>query len=118
MKYLLESQISSNFGPGKSIEQYVDRIEQADYSILRWVAIERTKDIYTLVIHEVFDERNEVQSIYDFTYLEPDDMHGKRIANFESLKDAFEMAEKEFGTTPDKYLTCGFLNKYLESQGK
>jgi len=63
MKFLLENQINPYLRIDKSIEQFIERVETSDYSIIRWVAIVRTKDNYELIIHEVFDERGEVETI-------------------------------------------------------
>jgi hypothetical protein len=113
MKFLLENQISSFLKVDKSIEQYIDKIEHTNYSGFRWIGIERTKDNYTLVVHKVFDDSSEMESIYDYSYIEPDDIYGNRIQEFTSLTDALEMAEKLFGATTDKYLPFGFLDEYL-----
>ena len=113
MKFLLEEQISSFLRPDKSIEQYIGKNDHGDYSTIRWIGIGRTKDSYTIVFHEVFDEADEIESIYDFPYVEPDDMYEKEIEEFDSIQDALEFAENNYGAKIDKYLPFGFLDEYI-----
>jgi len=116
MKYLIESQIESYLRPNKSIEQFIDKTKFNDYEILKWVAIERERNLYSLILHEVFNDSAEgVESIYDFSYVEPDDIHGKVIFESKELNKVLEFAELNFKANNNKYLTFGFLNEEINN---
>ncbi|MCO4294134.1 hypothetical protein NF867_14820 [Solitalea sp. MAHUQ-68] len=115
MKYLLESQLSSYLRPDKTIEQFIGRIEFPEYSGFRWISIDRDKDEFKLIVHEVFDDSNEIESIYNFSYIEPDDLYGKEIQTFDSLDDALETAERLYSASRNRYLTFGFLDEELNN---
>ena len=115
MKFLLEVRIAAFLRPEKSIEQYIGKIEGIGYGGFRWIAVVREKDRYKLVVHEVFDEREQVQSIYNFSYIEPDDMDGKLVHEFHNIQDALIAAKTLFGAETDKYLPFGYLDLYLAS---
>jgi hypothetical protein len=114
MKFLLETQIDAFLRPGKSIEQFIGNIEDIDYAGFRWIAVERKKDRYRLVVHEVFDDRERVQSIYDFSYIEPDNIYGKLVQEFDNVQDALTAAMTLFGARTDKYLPFDYLDVYLD----
>jgi hypothetical protein len=65
---------------------------------------ERKKDHYRIVVHEVFNDREQVQSIYNFSYIEPDDMYGKLVQEFDNVLDVLSAAKTLFGAGTDKYL--------------
>ncbi|RZJ64484.1 MAG: hypothetical protein EOO47_26975 [Flavobacterium sp.] len=113
MKFLQEEQLKSMVQPEKSIEQFVGRIEHPDYNGFRWIEIRKSKNIYTLVLHEVFDDSEEIEDFYEFSYIEPDDIYGKEIQNFQSINEALSAASGLYHADLNKYLPPSYLNEYF-----
>jgi hypothetical protein len=115
MKYLLENQLQAYLRVDSSIEQFIGQISIEDHTCLRWIHISRTKSSYELRVHEVFDDRDVgVESIYDFSYYEPDDLYGKEIGSFDLLENALETAEQIYNADKNKYLTFGYMDEALK----
>ena len=95
----------------------IGKLEFAEYPVFRWVSISRHKDEYKLFLHDVFDDRPEIASIYYFSYFEPDDLYGRDIQVFDLLDDALEAAEKLYNASRNKYMVFGYLDEALQEYG-
>lgn len=114
MKYLLPSQLDTSVRPNHPIEQFISVFEENGYKALRWISIEKSKDRFELVLHEVFDDSTDgIESIYDYSYVEPDDIHGRSVFASISLLEILEYAIDQYGATNNKYLNFGFLDELL-----
>jgi len=115
MKYLIESQIKSYLRSNKSIEQFISKTKISEFDVFKWIAIERNENSYSLVLHEVFDDRQEgIESIYDFSYVQPDDIYGKIITESEDIYDILNSAKKILNADKNKYLTFGFMDQEIK----
>ncbi|MCR9171393.1 MAG: hypothetical protein NXI10_02805 [bacterium] len=114
MNHLLESQIKPHLHHSKEIEQFLGKTVIGDYEVLRWISIVYNKDNYKLLVHEVFDDRDEgIESIYDFSYFTPDDQFGRQLFISTDLNEVLEFAVESFGVDNSKYSLFGNLDANL-----
>lgn len=117
MNYLDIGQIKPMVNKGKIVEQFLSIANSGDYSIIKWISIYKDKDKYCLELHEVFDDREDGnENIYDFSYVEPDDMYGKRIYQTKEFELLIEWVQDHFSVSLDKFLPFDYLNEELEKQ--
>ena len=117
MKYLTKDQLIDTVKRGKTVETLVDRNEENGYPTIQWLAIEKgreKKDAYYVILHHVFDDRSEgIESVYDFSYVNPDDLYGKVLSEFESHLDAVEYVKKTFLLPLNEFVTEGFIEELI-----
>ncbi|MCG8386480.1 MAG: hypothetical protein MJA30_13115 [Cytophagales bacterium] len=117
MKYLTTDQLIDTIKRGKTVEALVDKNEENGYPTIQWLAIEKgreRKGIYYIILHHVFDDRSDgVESVYNFSYVNPDDLYGKIIAEFESHLDAINFVKENFLLSLDKFVTEGFIEELI-----
>ncbi|MCW8313847.1 hypothetical protein K7A41_21650 [Sphingobacterium sp. InxBP1] len=112
MRYLNEDEIQSRLRLGKSVEQWLGVVQEADYTILRWISIyKETNRSFSVAYFESFDEGNEdFLDIYSFSLVDPDEPFGV-IHIFSSVADALEFAETTYKVSPHKYTASGMLQE-------
>lgn len=117
MKYILPSQFDTSVRPDKPIEQFITTYEVNGYKAIRWISIDQEKDKFQLSLHEVFDDSAEgIDSIYNFSYVEPDDIHGKLVFESTIFSDVLEHANQQYGANNERYLNFGLLDELLNSK--
>jgi len=96
--YLKEEQLKSNLSLGFPIEQWLSHYKEEDYTVIRWLRIDKEKDQnYTLAYFECFDEGNEnALDIYEFSMLNPDEPFGV-LTQFDKIEDALNFSENSYG---------------------
>ena len=111
-EYLMDEQIRARLRLGKSVEQWLGVVQEADYTILRWLSIDKESDeSYSVVYFESFDEGNEdFLDIYAFSLVDPDEPFGV-IHTFSSVADALEFAEATYKASPHKYTAAGMIQE-------
>jgi hypothetical protein len=115
MNYLYFEQIKPMINKGKTIEQFLGFVKSGDFSTLKWISLYLDDEEYCVDFHEVFDDREEgIENIYDFSYVEPDDMHGKRMHQTEDFDSLIEWIFDNYSISHDKFLPFDFLNEELE----
>lgn len=112
MRYLNEDEIQSRLRLGKSIEQWLGVVHGTDYTILRWLSIDKESDeSFSVVYFESFDEGNEdFLDIYAFSLVDPDEPFGV-INTFSSISEALEFAEVTYKASPHKYTAAGMIQE-------
>jgi hypothetical protein len=116
MNYLDFEQIKPKINKGKTIEQFIGFAKSDDFSTLKWISLYLDEDEYCVDFHEVFDDRKEgIENIYDFSYVEPDDMYGKRMHQTVDFESLTEWIFNHFSVSRDRFLPFGYLN---EEHGK
>ncbi|MCH7415701.1 hypothetical protein MM213_19530 [Belliella sp. R4-6] len=117
MKYLTEDQILDSLSRGKTVEAIIGKYEINGYPTIQWLAIEKGRDkkhMYYVVFHHVFDEKSEgLDSIYDFSYVEPDDMYGKIVSEFESYNDALQFSNQKFSESLSQFVSEGYIDELI-----
>ncbi len=112
MKYLLPSQLNNSIRPDKPIEQLITTFEANGRKAIRWISIDIEKDNFELSVHEVFNDSSEgIDSIYNYSYIEPDDLHGRLVFESTVLSDVLEHAYEQYGANQEKYLSFGLLDE-------
>lgn len=115
MNYLLESQIKPHLHHSKEIEQFLGQTSKNDFAVLIWITIEHDKRGYRLLLHEVFDDRDEgLESIYHFSYFHEDNVFGKELKRSNDLTELLKYATEELGASNLKYSLPGNLDDHLK----
>jgi hypothetical protein len=117
MIYLTEDQQLATLSRGKTVEALVGKSEVNGFPTIQWLAIENgreEKHMYYVIFHHVFDEKSEgIDSIYDFSYVEPDDLYGKIVSEFESYIDAIQFSNKNFSVPLNQFVSEGYIVELL-----
>ena len=122
MKYLSEELLLQYLKLGKPVEQWLGSENRSDYTIIKWLRIEREKNgNYSVVFFEAFDEGNEdFLDIYEFSSTDPDIPYGK-IDSFEDSNEALVYTLVEYGCKKDRFVNAGMIQEeyreYLSSKG-
>lgn len=117
MNYLDFEKIKPMINQGKTVEQFLGLDKSGEFPIVKWISLYFDKNEYCLDFHKVFDEREEyIDNIYDFSYVEPDDMYGKRIYQTKNFDSAIKWLISNFPISHDKFLPFDYLNEELEKQ--
>ncbi|ULT23506.1 hypothetical protein KUH03_30695 [Sphingobacterium sp. E70] len=116
-KYLAADQIRARLRLGKSVEQWLGVVQETDYTILRWLSIDKESDeSYSVAYFESFDEGNEeFLDIYAFSLVDPDEPFGA-IDTFSSITEALEFAEVTYKASPLKYTAAGMIQEEYKSK--
>jgi len=115
MNYLDFGQIKPMLNKGKTIEQFIGYTKSGDFTTIKWISIYMDKDDYCIDFHEVFDDREEgIEDIYDFSYVEPDDMYGKRMYQTNEFETLINWIFENYSISRDKFLPFDYLNEELE----
>lgn len=116
-EYLTDEQIRSRLRLGKSVEQWLGVVQEDDYTILRWLSIDKESDeSFSVAYFESFDEGNEdFLDIYSFSLVDPDEPFGV-IHTFSSIVDALEFAEVTYKASPNKYTAAGMIQEEYRSK--
>jgi hypothetical protein len=118
MKYLTEDQLFATLSRGKTVEALVGKFEVDGYPTIQWLAIEKgreEKNMYYVIFHHVFDEKSDgLDSIYDFSYVEPDDLYGNIVSEFESYIDAIQFSNQKFSVPLNKFVSEGYIDELIK----
>jgi hypothetical protein len=111
MKYLTNEQLRANLSLGKTIEQWLSFESKNDYVILKWLSINKDRDLqYAVNYHECFDDGSEdFFDIYEFDPLDPDEPYV--LDNFETVDRALEFAISKYNASPTKFITGGMIEE-------
>jgi hypothetical protein len=112
MRYLNKDEIQSRLRLGKSVEQWLGVVQEADCTILRWLSIDKESDeTFSVAYFESFDEGSEdFLDIYAFSLADPDEPFGL-IHTFYSIADALEFAAVNYKASPHKYTAAGMIQE-------
>ncbi|MGV3547295.1 MAG: hypothetical protein ACO1N4_09545 [Pedobacter sp.] len=112
MKYLDLQQIKTNGLLGKSIEQWLGVNEEDNYSVLKWIIIEKEKDtLFSVVYMETLDEGDEnFIDIYEFSAVDPDEPFGL-INSFPTLEQAIDFSIEKYGAAIDRFVNSGVIQE-------
>ena len=117
MIYLNESDIEPYLNAGKEIEQYLGEFLISDHRCFRYLVLGKEKSGYYGLLFEKFDDSNEgLDSIYDFSSVEPDELYGRELGAFETLDLLIEQINKAILLDPTKYLLSGHLNQIINNK--
>jgi hypothetical protein len=117
MNYLNYGLIKPMVNKGKTIEQYLGSFKHETYNTIKWISIYLDRNEYCLDFHEVFDEREEeIESVYSFSYVEPDNMDGERIYQTKEFEVLMEWLFINYTINKDKFLPFDYLNEELKNE--
>lgn len=112
IQYLTEDQIRTRLRLEKSVEQWLGDVQEDDYTILKWLSIDKENDeSFSVAYFECFDEGNEdFLDIYEFSLVDPDEPFGV-IHTFPSIVDALEFATFTYKVSSHKYVPAGMIQE-------
>jgi hypothetical protein len=114
MRYLNESEIVPLLNSGKEVEQFIGKFYYQGFKCYRYFSLQKDRHGLHLLLFEKFDESDEgLTSIYDFSSMEPDNLHGKELEPFSSLNAALLYLENEYEISTDKFLLAGQLDQVI-----
>ena len=117
MRYLTESEILPYINSGKEVEQFLGEFYHDGFKCFRYVSLGRNKDgFYGLLFGKFDDSAEGLESLYDFSSLEPEDLYGKEIGPFESFSEMIKTIDSIVNLDSTKYLTAGQLDKEIETE--
>ncbi|WP_285543737.1 hypothetical protein [Streptomyces lavendulae] len=96
---------------GKQIEQFLGGFEHEGRQVLRWLALGPGREGITIYLSEVEDAGTATYSaIDDFPPIDPDDeTWGKAIATKSTPEEALDLAERELGAQPGRWVNEGVV---------
>ena len=116
MRYLKEPEIASYINEGKEVEQYLGGFYYEEFKCHRFVTLGKSKDGYYGLVFEKYDDTDEgLESIYDFSSVEPDDLNGKEVGPYENLETLIDSVNTIFLLDKDRYLMAGYLNNEIKN---
>jgi hypothetical protein len=110
--YLTEEQLKSNLSLGYAVEQWLSHYRKEDYTIIRWLRIDKERDQnYTVAYFECFDEGNDdFLDIYGFSLLNPDEPYGV-LTQFNNSGDALAFSATAYEASNGKYISSGMIQE-------
>lgn len=122
-KYLTKEQLISLLRLGKSVEQWLSYEDKSEYTILKWLRIDKEKNsTYSVAYRESFDEGNEnFLDICEFSSLNPDEPYGV-INTFDSPEEVvdFSIINYNYKASENKFMSAGMIQDeyriYLEGR--
>lgn len=111
-QYLTEEQLQTSLRLGRSIEQWLGYEHGSDYTILKWLRIDKEKNNeYSVSYFESFDEGSEqLLDIYEFSLLDADEPFGV-ISTLASVDEALKFATETYNAYSNKYVSAGMIQK-------
>ncbi len=111
-RYLNKDEMQSRLRFGKSVAQWLGVVQGDNYTVLKWLSIDKEKDdFFSVTYFESFDEGNkDFLDIYAFSLVDPDAPFGV-IHTFSSIVDALDFAELTYIASPNKYTAVGGIQE-------
>jgi len=111
MKYLSSEQLKTNLSLGRSIEQWLSHQKHDDYTILKWLRIDKEKDsTYSVSYMECFDEGDEdFLDIYEFAPVDPDEPF--TINSFITINEALIFAIDKYQVSESRFVSTGMIQE-------
>ncbi|MFC0512677.1 hypothetical protein ACFFGT_00640 [Mucilaginibacter angelicae] len=111
MKYLLPEQLKTSLSLGKPIEQWLSYQKHDDYTVLKWLRIDKERDaIYSVSYIECFDEGGkDFFDIYEFAPLDPNEPF--IINSFGAIDEALTFATDNYQASESKFVSAGMIQE-------
>lgn len=115
MKYLTLEQSIAALSLAKAIEQWLPHVLNKNYTMLRWLRIDKTKDrLYIVQYIECFDDGGyDFTDIYEFSPINPDEP--LKMNSFESIQDALDFAVKSYHADLHRFVSAGMIQEEYKS---
>lgn len=111
-RYLTDIQLKSNLSLGFAVEQWLGHYREENYTIIRWLRIEKARDqTYAVAYFECFDEDDDnFLDIYEFSLVNPDEPYGS-LSQFDNCEDALSFSENVYQASIEKYVSVGMIQE-------
>tara|TARA_B100000965_G_C19493404_1_gene714072 strand:- start:90 stop:449 length:360 start_codon:yes stop_codon:yes gene_type:complete len=114
MRYLSKNQAFDLISQGRTLELEIGSSEENGFKTFQWLAIEKgreDKNRFYLIFHNVFDDRDQgIESVYNFSYVEPDEIYGKIIKEFTEVSDLKSYLQEHYSDSLDSFLLEGNMD--------
>jgi len=120
--YIQNGQLATHLSLGKSVEQWLGATTQGDYSVIRWIGIDKGEDgAYRVSYCEKFDDGSEdFLDVYEFEDVDPDLPNGREEC-FPTYDEALVFCRERYQCRDEKYVNRGMVQEeyrlYLLSSG-
>ena len=116
--YLTKPELLARIRLGKEAAQWLGHVDEADYSIIKWLTVGKTGSQYYVLYQESFDEGDEeFCDIIEFSLVDPD---ADEEDTFDSAEDAVNFAVEQHGASIDQFVAGSMINeeyaRYLEAK--
>ncbi len=116
--YLTKPELLARIRLGKEVAQWLGHVDEADYTIIKWLTIGKTGNQYYVLYQESFDDGDEeFCDIAEFSLVDPD---ADEEASFDSAEDAVDFAIEQHGTSSDKFVAGSMIGeeyaRYLKAK--
>ena len=110
--YLSPLELTARLRLGKEVQQWLGHFEEADCTVLKWLAIFKDKQQYSVSYVESFDEGDEEWTdVTEFSRLDPDEVIEH---SFASAEEAVEFAAQTYLASRERFVPGGMLHaEYL-----
>lgn len=116
--YIEKTEISTYIQKGKAIEIWFGFGVENEFETCKWLTIEYDSNEdqkYSIVYHEVFNDEDEgVESIYDYSYVEPDDIYGEIIFKSDTLDLVIKELEERYSLNLNNLVLEGNMHQQFE----
>lgn len=116
--YLTKPELLARVRLGKEIAQWLGHVDEADYTIIKWLTVGKTGSQYYVLYQESFDDGDEeFCDIVEFSPVDPD---ANEEASFDSAEDTVSFAIEQHGASIDKFVAGSMINeeyaRYLKAK--
>lgn len=107
----MQEQLKGNLSVGKAVEQWLSHESKEDYTVLKWLRIDKEKDSnYSVSYFECFDDGDDdFTDIYEFSSLDPDEPYV--INSFNSVNEALDFAVNNYSASLERFVTDGMIQE-------
>jgi hypothetical protein len=107
--YLTKPELLARIRLGKEVAQWLGHVDEADYTIIKWLTIGKTSNQFSIFYQESFDDGDEYfGDIVEFTLVDPD---AEEEIFFDSAEDAVNFAIEQRGACIDKFVASSMINE-------
>lgn len=95
---------------GKPVEQWLSHVHKADYTVIKWIALNREEKQFGLTYFESFDEGEEdFYDVHEFSVIDPEDAPLGINHVFNTVEAAVAFAVQNYGASANRFVAFGMI---------
>lgn len=108
--YLSPQELVARVHLGKPVEQWLSYTHEADYTVIKWIVIDKVETKYSTTYFESFDEGEEsFHDVHEFSVVDPENEPFGITHIFNSVEAAVAFAIDTYGASPDKFVAFAMI---------
>ncbi len=116
--YVTKPELLARVRLGKEVAQWLGHVDEAAYTIIKWLTIGKTSSQYYVLYQESFDDGDEeFCDVVEFSAVDPD---ADEEASFDTADDAVNFAIEQYAACIDKFVAGSMIGeeytKYLKAK--